>query len=73
MLKILDKEILVTWPTDEIEQEIEEAEDSTSKIAEMCIEIDGRSQGKTKKILGEPCNEIVVHVVSNKHGLIKNM
>ena len=72
MLKILDKEILVTWPTDEIEQEIEEAEDSTSKIAEMRIEIDGRSQGKTK-ILGEPRNEIVVHVVSNKHGLIKNM
>ena len=72
MLKTLNKQILATWPTDEIEQEIEEAEDSTSKIAEMRIEIDGRSQGKTK-ILGEPCNEIVVHVVSNKDGLIKNM
>ena len=57
----------------EIEQEIEEAEDITSKIAEIRVEIDGSSQGKTKKISGEPCNEIVVHVMLNKDKLIKNM
>ena len=73
ILKILNKEILATCPTNEIEQEIEEAEDITSKIAEMLVEIDGRSQGKTKKISGEPCNEIVVHVKLNKDKLIKNM
>ena len=72
-MKTLDEEILVTCPTDEIEQEIEEAEDITSKIAEMRVEIDGRSQGKTKKISGKPRDETVVHVVSNKDELIKNI
>ena len=72
ILKTLDEEILATCPTDEIEQEIEEAKDITSKIAEMHVKIDNRSQGKTKKISGEPHNETVVHLVSNKDELIKN-
>ena len=73
VLKTLHEEILATCPTDEIEQEIEDAEDITSKIAEIRVEIDGRSQGKTKKISGEPSDETVVHVVLNKDELIKNM
>ena len=68
-MKILDEETLATCPTDEIEQENEEAEDITSKIAEMQVEIDGRSQGKTKKISGEPHDETVVCMVSNKDDL----
>ena len=68
-MKILDEETLATCPTDGIEQEIEEAEDITSKIAEMQVEIDGRSQGKTKKISGKPHDETVVHMVSNKDEL----
>ena len=70
ILKTLDEEILPTCPTNEIEQEMRI---SLSKIAEMHVEIDSRSQGKTKKISGKSCDETVVHVVSNKDILIKNM
>ena len=72
-LKALDDEILSTCPTNEIEREIEEAEDIYSRIVETRAEIDVRTREEAKKKkAGEPHDEGLVHVVSDKNNLIND-
>ena len=72
-LKALDSEILSTCPTEEIEREVEEAEDIYSRIVETRAEIDVQAREKARKRKpGEPRGEDVVHVVSNDN-LINGM
>ena len=49
VLKALNKELLEICPTNEIEQEIKEADNINSKIKEMHAEIDGSNQRENKK------------------------
>ena len=41
LLNTLDEEVLATCPTEDIEKEIEEAEDIKCRIVEICTELDG--------------------------------
>ena len=65
---------MTTCPTNEIEREVEEAEDIYSKIVETRAEIDVRtSEEAKKKKSGETRDESVIHVVSDTDNLINGM
>ena len=73
-LKTLDDEILSTCPTNEIEREVEEAEDVYSRIVETRAEIDVRTcEEAKKKKAGEPHDEGLVHMVSDKDNLTNDI
>ena len=73
-LMVLDDEVLSTCPTNEIEREVEEAEDIYSKIVETRAEIDVRTSEEAKKKKScETRDESVIHVVSDTDNLINGM